>query len=64
MTAKQVLFESEAREKILRGAERLADAVGAELRAAGGYKVHDDLGRRMPAIEIDIDAGVDRKRLA
>lgn len=27
MTAKQVLFESEAREKILRGAERLADAV-------------------------------------
>jgi chaperonin GroEL len=27
MTAKQVLFESEAREKILHGAERLADAV-------------------------------------
>jgi multidrug efflux pump subunit AcrB len=34
---------------------RLADAVAAELRAAGGYKVHDDLGRRMPALEIDID---------
>ena len=34
---------------------RLADQVAAELRDAGGYKVHDDLGRRMPAIEIDID---------
>ncbi|MFO1477798.1 MAG: efflux RND transporter permease subunit [Verrucomicrobiota bacterium] len=34
---------------------RLADAVAGQLRAAGGYKVHDDLGRRVPALQIDID---------
>jgi multidrug efflux pump subunit AcrB len=33
----------------------LADQVAAELRAAGGYHVHDDLGLRMPNINIDID---------
>jgi multidrug efflux pump subunit AcrB len=33
----------------------LADQVGAELRAAGGYHVFDDLGLRMPSIQIDID---------
>lgn len=33
----------------------LADRVAAELRAAGGYHVHDDLGLRMPNIQIDID---------
>ena len=32
-----------------------ADAVAAALRSAGGYKVHDDLGRRMPTLQIDID---------
>ncbi len=34
---------------------RLADAVTRELRAAGAYRIHDDLGRRTPSIEIDID---------
>lgn len=33
----------------------LADQVAAELRTAGGYHVHDDLGLRMPNINIDID---------
>lgn len=33
----------------------LADRVAAELRAAGGYHVFDDLGLRMPNIQIDID---------
>ena len=33
----------------------LADQVAEALRAAGAYKVHDDLGRRMPTLEIDID---------
>lgn len=33
----------------------LADQVSATLRQAGAYQVHDDLGRRMPTIEIDID---------
>jgi multidrug efflux pump subunit AcrB len=33
----------------------LADQVADCLRAAGGYKVHDDLGRRMPTLVIDID---------
>jgi len=33
----------------------LADQVSAELRAAGGYHVHDDLGLRMPNIQIEID---------
>ena len=32
-----------------------ADQVAAELRAAGGYHVFDDLGLRMPNIQIDID---------
>ena len=34
---------------------QLADLTAAELRAAGGYHVFDDLGLRMPNIEIDID---------
>jgi multidrug efflux pump subunit AcrB len=34
---------------------RLADQAAAELRAAGGYHVFDDLGLRMPNIQIDID---------
>ncbi|MBK9139690.1 MAG: efflux RND transporter permease subunit [Verrucomicrobia bacterium] len=34
---------------------RLADDVAAILRDAGGYKVHDDLGRRMPTLVIEID---------
>ncbi len=33
----------------------LADRVAAALRAAGGYQVHDDLGRRVPTLQIDID---------
>ena len=33
----------------------LADETQAALRAAGGYHVHDDLGLRMPNIQIDID---------
>jgi multidrug efflux pump subunit AcrB len=34
---------------------QLADRTAAELRAAGGYHVFDDLGLRMPNIQIDID---------
>lgn len=34
---------------------RTADDVAGALRNAGGYKVHDDLGRRMPTLLIDID---------
>jgi len=34
---------------------QLADQTKAELRAAGGYHVFDDLGLRMPNIEIEID---------
>jgi multidrug efflux pump subunit AcrB len=34
---------------------QLADKTAAELRAAGGYHVFDDLGLRMPNIEIAID---------
>ncbi|MBI4325203.1 MAG: efflux RND transporter permease subunit [Chloroflexi bacterium] len=33
----------------------LADQVARALRRAGGYHVHDDLGRRMPTLEINID---------
>jgi multidrug efflux pump len=33
----------------------LADQAAAELRAAGGYHVFDDLGLRMPNIQVDID---------
>jgi multidrug efflux pump subunit AcrB len=33
----------------------LADEAKAALRDAGGYHVHDDLGLRMPNIQIDID---------
>jgi multidrug efflux pump subunit AcrB len=33
----------------------LGDQVAAELRAAGGYHVFDDLGLRMPSIQIDVD---------
>ncbi len=32
-----------------------ADQVAAVLRAAGGYQVDDDLGRRLPTLEIAID---------
>jgi hypothetical protein len=32
-----------------------ADEVANAVRDAGGYKVHDDLGRRMPVVQIDID---------
>lgn len=32
-----------------------ADDVAKAVRDAGGYKVHDDLGRRMPVVQIDID---------
>jgi len=32
-----------------------ADEVAKVVREAGGYKVHDDLGRRMPVVQIDID---------
>ena len=34
---------------------QLADQAKAALRAAGGYHVFDDLGLRMPNIQIDID---------
>jgi len=34
---------------------RQADAVAQSLRASGGYQVHDDLGRRTPSLQIDID---------
>ena len=34
---------------------RLADETAAALRSAGGYHVFDDLGLRMPNIQIDID---------
>ena len=33
----------------------MADEVSVRLRQAGAYKVHDDLGRRMPTLEIAID---------
>ena len=33
----------------------LADQVAAILRRAGAYQVHDDLGRRMPTLEIAVD---------
>ena len=33
----------------------LAGQAAAELRAAGGYHVFDDLGLRMPSLQIDID---------
>lgn len=33
----------------------LADRVAAVLREAGAYHVHDDLGRRMPVLQLDID---------
>jgi multidrug efflux pump len=32
-----------------------ADQIARAVREAGGYKVHDDLGRRMPVVQIDID---------
>ena len=33
----------------------LGDQAAAVLRASGGYRVHDDLGRRLPTLEINID---------
>jgi multidrug efflux pump subunit AcrB len=32
-----------------------ADEIARAVREANGYKVHDDLGRRTPALQIDID---------
>lgn len=32
-----------------------ADELAKALRDAGGYKVHDDIGRRMPVLQINID---------
>ncbi len=52
---------------VLRG---MADRVAASLRAAGAYKVQDDLGRRQPNLRVEIDQdrantlGVDNQRLA
>lgn len=37
---------------VLRG---LADQAGQVLRTAGGYQVHDNLGRRSPTLQVDID---------
>lgn len=37
---------------VLRG---LADRAASALRAAGGYKVNDDLGWRMPSLRVEID---------
>ena len=34
---------------------RLADSVAAILRQAGAYKVHDDLGTRVPTLRVSID---------
>ncbi len=34
---------------------RLADSVSGSLREAGGYQVHDDLGARMPTLEIAVN---------
>ncbi|MEO5368155.1 MAG: efflux RND transporter permease subunit, partial [Magnetococcus sp. WYHC-3] len=34
-----------------------ADEIAQALRAANAYKVHDDLGRRTPSLQIDIDQG-------
>ncbi|MGO8675462.1 MAG: efflux RND transporter permease subunit [Limisphaerales bacterium] len=34
---------------------RLSDRAAEVVRAAGGYQVHDDLGLRMPNLQIDID---------
>lgn len=34
---------------------RLADQAAEALRAAGGYKVNDDLGWRMPTLRVEID---------
>jgi multidrug efflux pump subunit AcrB len=39
----------------LNGLRSLADQVSAVLREAGGYKVYDDLGLKVPALEIKID---------
>ncbi|MBL9137447.1 MAG: efflux RND transporter permease subunit [Verrucomicrobiales bacterium] len=47
----QVRFAGEDLD-VLRG---LADEAAAALRAAGGYKVNDDLGWRMPTLRVDID---------
>ncbi len=34
---------------------RLGDQVAGVLRQAGAYQVHDDLGRRLPTLRIDVD---------
>lgn len=47
----QIRLSGESLDKL----RQLADLTAAELRAAGGYHVFDDLGLRMPNIQIDID---------
>ncbi|MCC6232042.1 MAG: efflux RND transporter permease subunit, partial [Verrucomicrobiales bacterium] len=47
----QIRFSGEDLD-VLRG---LADRAAAAVRAAGGYKVNDDLGWRMPTLRVDID---------
>jgi multidrug efflux pump subunit AcrB len=47
----QIRFSGEDLDEL----RRLADQAAAVLRAAGGYHVFDDLGLRMPNIQIDID---------
>ncbi|MBL9204997.1 MAG: efflux RND transporter permease subunit [Opitutaceae bacterium] len=48
---------------------RLADDYSTVLRKHGGYKVHDDLGQRLPTLRIDVDQerattlGVDNQRI-
>lgn len=48
---------------------RLADQYSAVLRRHGGYKVHDDLGQRLPTLRIEVDQerantlGVDNQRV-
>ncbi len=62
----QVRLSGEDRDKL----RALADQVAASLRAAGAYKVSDDLGRRQPNLWVEIDQerantlGVDNQRIA
>ena len=48
-------FKSASAARTWTNCAHLADQTAAELRAAGGYHVFDDLGLRMPNIQIDID---------
>jgi len=53
----------------LDGLRRIADQYAAVLRRHGGYKVHDDLGQRLPTLRIDVDQerantlGIDNQRV-